>query len=326
MNVKNNIKKLIQILNISTIIIIFEMIQPNTRYLKLKNEQRPSNSYKIFLENLIQNQICDLKQYSKLLMFDCDEFDDIKQIVNCPDTLEELYCMGNMISNLDSLGENIIKIVCKKNLISKLNNLPFGLKYLDCSYNKISNLDMMPEGLEILICSYNKLIKLEDLPNGLKKLHCENNLIENIDNLPKSLVELICNNNKISKLQSLPSELYLLSCSKNNLTNIIKLDELNLLEEADLSYNNISGIGMDLSNCQSLKILNCSSNEITSLPKLPHNLEELYIHSNPLKQITFLPQGLEIISIDDDVNDDVNDNANANILKKKLRKKLLILS
>ena len=57
-----------------------------------------------------------------------------------------------------------------------------------------------------------------------------------------------------------------------------------------------------------------------TLPKLPTNLEELYIYSNPLNQITSLPLGLEIIGVSKDINKDILDP------EIHLNKNLLILS
>lgn len=176
---------------------------------------------------------------------------------------------------------------------------------------------MLPECLEILICGHNLLIKLEDLPPGLVKLHCDHNFITNIDSLPSSLTELTCSKNCIYKLTNLPSKLYLLDCARNEIGDIIKLDGLLELEYVDLSNNKITGIDVDLSKCVNMKTLKCSFNNITKLPKLPDNLKELYIDSNPLEQmIISLPDGLDVISVDKNlISSDIF-----------LRKDLIILS
>lgn len=96
----------------------------------------------------------------------------------------------------------------------------------------------------------------------------------------------------------------------------VKLDGLEYLEEVDLSNNKITGIGMNLSGCENLMILNCSYNNINKLPELPDQLEELHIHFNPLDIITYLPTELEIISVDKNILSD-------NIV---LSKNLVILS
>jgi len=247
----------------------------------------------------IQNSIIDLKKYPKLIRFKCSNLHQMTSIINIPDTLEKLDCENNMCIELDGLSTNLIQLNCSKNQIVKLNNLPFGLKYLNCAHNKINNLEMLPEYLEVLECGYNRLTRLEDLPLGLKKLNCEHNFITNIDCLPSSLTELFCACNCIYKLTSLPNKLYLLDCAKNEIGDIIRLDKLIELEDVDLSNNQITGIGIDLSKCVKLKVLNCSYNKIRILPTLPDNLEELHIHSNSLNQmITEIPSRLEVIGID----------------------------
>lgn len=246
-----------------------------------------------------QNQIIDLKEYPKLIRLNCANLRQVSSIINIPETLEELDCENNMCIEFDGLSLDLIKLNCSKNQIKKINNLPFGLKYLNCAYNKITHLEMLPEGLEILICGHNMLTMLEDLPIGLKKLNCEHNFITNIDCLPSTLTELVCSSNRIYKLTSLPDNLYLLDCAKNEIGDIIRLDKLVELEDVDLSNNKITGIGIDLSKCVKLKILNCSSNRITIIPTLPDNLQELHIHSNLLFQkISSLPVGLEVIGIE----------------------------
>lgn len=242
----------------------------------------------------------NLSNYPNLITLDCSYL-SIETILSIPPTLEELNCTKNFISQLDGLSDSLTKLICSYNSITKLNNLPLQLKYLDCSFNKISFIEMIPEGLEILICSYNKLIKLDDLPHTLIKLVCDNNFISTIDYLSPNLTELICNGNKIWKLTSLPSKLYLLDCSSNELSDFVKLDKLALLEDVNLSKNQITGIGVDLSSCTSLKILNCSSNDIVSVPKLPPQLTELYIGENPIQHVDSLPVELEVLGIDKDI-------------------------
>ena len=268
------------------------------------------------LKKSFTHSIVDLENYPKLMSFNCAEIGIIKSIINIPDELYELDCEGNMIEYLDGLGSDLAKLNCSHNELTLLNNLPFGLKWLNCSWNKIKHLDMTPEGLEYLDCSYNQLERLENLPQSLIVLICNNNIIQSIDYLPTSLTDLICNDNKIWGFTSLPSNLVKLYCSSNNIDMFVKLDGLGYLEEVDLSNNKITGIGMDLSGCDNLRILNCSRNNISKLPELPEQLEELHIHSNPLDTITHLPIGLEVIGVDKNILSD-------NIV---LSKNLLILS
>ena len=247
------------------------------------------------------DQIVDLENYPNLMSFYCVGLKIIKSIINIPDELYELDCTGNIIEKFDRLGSNLSKLNCSYNKLTSLNNLPFGLKWLNCSWNEIKHLDMIPEELEYLDCSHNQLEGLENLPHSLIILICNDNIIQSIDHLPTSLTDLICNNNKIWKITSLPPNLIKLYCSSNDIDMFVKLDGLGDLEEVDLSNNKITGIGMNLSSCVNLRILNCSFNNIVELPELPHQVEELYVHFNPLDIITHLPTELEIIGVDKNI-------------------------
>lgn len=126
-------------------------------------------------------------------------------------------------------------------------------------------------------------------------------IIKSIINIPDELYELDCSHNIIECLDELGSDLTKLNCSSNKIDMFVKLDGLKDLEEVDLSDNKITEIGMNLSGCKNLRILNCSYNNINELPELNDQLEELYIHSNPLDIITHLPNELEIIGVDKNI-------------------------
>jgi Leucine-rich repeat (LRR) protein len=62
----------------------------------------------------------------------------------------------------------------------------------------------------------------------------------------------------------------------------------------DISSKNIDYIP-DLTRFKNLEILNCSENQLTSLPSLPQSLEILYCSENQLTSLPTLPQNLEIL-------------------------------
>ena len=74
---------------------------------------------------------------------------------------------------------------------------------------------------------------------------------------------------------------------------------LNSLPE-DILTIDISCMGIkslpDLTRFKNLKTLNCSNNELTSLPTLPQNLEILSCDINKLTSLPTLPQNLEYLS------------------------------
>ena len=67
----------------------------------------------------------------------------------------------------------------------------------------------------------------------------------------------------------------------------------------DILTLDISGKGIkslpDLTRFQNLIILDCSNNQLTSLPTLPQNLKTLYCYNNPLTLLPTLPQNLKIL-------------------------------
>jgi len=73
---------------------------------------------------------------------------------------------------------------------------------------------------------------------------------------------------------------------------------LNSLSE-DILIININGEGItylpDLTRFKNLKELNCSNNQLTSLPTLPQNLQILFCTNNQLTSLPTLPQNLQTL-------------------------------
>jgi len=62
----------------------------------------------------------------------------------------------------------------------------------------------------------------------------------------------------------------------------------------DISNKGITSLP-DLTRFKNLKALNCSDNQLTSLPTLPQNLEILYCYYNQLTLLPTLPQNLKAL-------------------------------
>jgi Leucine-rich repeat (LRR) protein len=96
-------------------------------------------------------------------------------------------------------------------------------------------------------------------------------------------------------------ETYLNSLSYNTLTinicskgikSLPDLTRFKNLKKLNCSANQITSLP---SLPQTLKILYCSDNKLTSLPTLPQNLQTLYCYSNQLTSLPTLPQHLEFL-------------------------------
>ena len=165
--------------------------------------------------------------------------------------LEELYCSGNALTEID-LSKNT------------------ALKRLDCSGNKLLNLDLSGnKALTTLDCSYNQLTSL-DLRNNvrLESIKCSNNQLTDIDfSANTALKKITCANNQLVALD-LKNNAFLesLTCNKNRLT-ALNLRANTFLHLIDCMDNNISCL--DLNNLNQIRLLNCADNPIDYL-----NIEE----------------------------------------------------
>jgi len=140
--------------------------------------------------------------------------------------------------------------------------------------------------LKFLHCDNKKLTELpEPLPNTLEILNCSNNLIKVLPVLPESLIELDCSNNPLIKAPILPENLLYLTfssidCSKKKND---KNKELNCDIFPKLPSN--------------LRLLNCSSNNLTEFPQeLPNNLNDFMCFNNKLVYLPSLPKSLRLLN------------------------------
>lgn len=166
--------------------------------------------------------------------------------LNLPN-LKKLECVNNRLLNLDSL-----------------NNL-YNLEELLCDYNRIETLENLnlPK-LQVLKCAFNKISSLQNLnfPN-LKFFHCSDNRINNIKDCDfPNLEEFYCFYNKIETIENL---------------NVPRLNKFycffNLITELYL-------------NLPELRILDCSSNKISTLTNIiAHNLELLKCYNNKIQEL-----------------------------------------
>ncbi len=196
-------------------------------------------------------------------------------------SLQKLNCSYNRITELINLPNGLISLNCSFNMIIELKNLPVTLKELDCNSNSIKNLDNLPDSLEKLNCSHNHIKLLEYLPSFLKELDCSHNIITDFQLLPVSLEILTCGTNNFHCI--------------NNFTSIaINLKKINLYDSiitSQLKFYIDKQTGLT-----PLKILNCNFASITKLENLPEGIENLNCSSNLMKILVKLPKTLKILN------------------------------
>ena len=182
--------------------------------------------------------------------------------------LEELYCAGNRITDLDlSNNPKLTYLFCSKNQLTDLDlsNNP-KLTSLTCFKNQLTSLDLSNNpALENLYCQTNQLTSL-DVSNcpALIDLYCYSNQLTSLDvsNCP-ALADLECDSNRLTSLDvSNNTALTRLNCYYNRLTS---LDVSNCPALTDLYCYSNQLTSLDLSNCSALTNLYCSTNRLTSL-------------------------------------------------------------
>ena len=81
---------------------------------------------------------------------------------SCTDTVTINTDNNNLLKELPSLPNTIIKLYCSNNLLTKLPELPESLRELYCSHNQIKEIDKFNMDLEEVDISYNKLKIIPD--------------------------------------------------------------------------------------------------------------------------------------------------------------------
>ena len=179
-------------------------------------------------------------------------------------------------------------------LISILNLSNNSLLTIPASiFNKLSNVAK-------LYLSYNRIDKIS-FPyfreNKLRIVDVSNNYLKslNLEHL-ESIVKVDCSQNELSFL-TLPPSVSILNCRKNQLSNIYFLEHCHLLEEADLSANQLYDLkfnfkpylkfkeertGVPRKAYEALKRLNCGQNKIQFIEgmELLPNLREFSLRDN----------------------------------------------
>lgn len=146
---------------------------------------------------------------------------DLPKLPKLPDTLIQLRCNGNRLTQLPELPIGLTELYCFVNMLSQLPTLPDTLIKLYCGSNKLTQLPTLPIGLTELLCDDNLLTELPKLPDGLIQLWCQYNSIILLPTLPNGLIQLHCNDNHLIRLPQIHSNLQTLILSFNPVINTI---------------------------------------------------------------------------------------------------------
>ena len=194
--------------------------------------------------------------------------------------------------------------------LSALSNMKH-LVELDVSHNELQTLfDFIPPlGLRKANFSHNSISDIPDLSafKYLIKLNLDQNNISEIKGLHacESLKTLTLSGNQIEKIEGLENlRLRTLSLSGNRLTKIENLESVTLLQDVDLSNNNIFGLSGFTAKHQ-LHSLNMADNQICEIEEMQHlvptqSLRALNFSGNPVckaedyrKSVIFAMQQLQ---------------------------------
>ncbi len=162
----------------------------------------------IILEGRIRNTKKNIKKKHILNIYNLN----LKHIPdNIPDTVTELCCGNNPISNLNNLPKNLKILYCQYTKIKSLKNLPQTLEVINCSYTDISYLDGLPNTINTIICSNCKYLRnIYNLPQSLEYFYLRYCPVKHIRYIPNKCKELDMEGLYIKYIPYLPDSLDIL--------------------------------------------------------------------------------------------------------------------
>lgn len=208
--------------------------------------------------------------------------------------------LNKLTSGFSQANKQIMRLNLRGNSITDIDTINLEcLQYLNCADNNLSSLSLgnHPQ-MQILVARNNSLIQCE-ISSLCKQLTSIDLSQNDLTTIPETVCELPCleklnvSGNRLNRLPamifSMP-QLKALKAASNELETLpSRVGEKCALEHVDLRGNRISNLPAQLLfRAVALKVLNISSNKLTSLPILsPHeegrSLLELYASDNQLE-------------------------------------------
>jgi len=265
-----------------------------------------------------------------LTYLDCSA-NQLNTLPTLPASLKTLNANENELTTLPGLPSSLITLYLNSNNLTALPALPATLSTLECGYNQLVNLPSLPATLTDLNCSSNNLTGLPALPATLTGLYCTFNSLYCLPILPAGLQTLWAINNHVQCISgasvSLTTDSAYKQCSAFNpnncaLQNYVLIPDANFVTyltsnfpscmsgswldttcPAILTTTSVSvssGNINDLTGIQYFKGLNsldCSFNNLVTLPPLPDSLTYLNCNFNNLISLPPLPDTLNFLAL-----------------------------
>lgn len=222
---------------------------------------------------------------------------DIESLPKCFTELNNIKVFVCTFSNLkviDNLPRNIDNLIIYNNKLSNFNLLLPFLNSIDISNNFLEAIDLSSMNISWLRINNNRLKQLIYGQN-LKYLECNNNPELIITHPDSSNLEVLYANKTLNSFTNLPNTLNRLALTDNQLTNDQIINLPKMLEWINLTKNNITSLD-PFKHLINLKKLYISSNCITELNYIPCNVSNIYCCSNMITKIN-LEASSELLNI-----------------------------
>lgn len=183
----------------------------------------------------------------------CSNNDLVKLNVAKPELITKLYCFDNQLTSLPDGMVNLKELWCYNNQLTSLPEDMVNLTELWCYDNQLTSLPKGMVKLQSLSCGGNKISSIPEGMLNLGVLECDIDIPEYLKNQLLSVKGTTAD----GKIKYFDVKYRTCRCANENL------------------------VSLEVTNPGVLKELDCSFNQLTSLPDGMVNLESLFCSGNP---------------------------------------------
>lgn len=189
-----------------------------------------------------------------------------------PDTVTSVIASGIGLKSLYGLRECIVNLDVSDNELVDLKFCPKSIRNLRASKNKITSLRGIEDTkITSLGISYNHLTNFEAAPVTLTSVVCVSNFLTTLKGLPPKMIKLYASYNKLKNANYCPiANILDLSCNLIESFDGIQEGTLELI----ISNNPFRNISLKTLP-YTIKLLRCSSCDVTSLDGYPRDMKLL---------------------------------------------------